>query len=73
MKNRYCKRRDILMEIKEYSSCKLCLVSFNIPKLCETIKLLAARRGISFEDKHQELVDEYKNKLRSKKLERILK
>lgn len=67
---RYCKRRNIIIELNDYISCHKC--GYN---MCETLEMIQKSnywRIINHDISHQILVDEYKQKLRLKKLKRIL-
>ena len=70
MKNRYCKKRDILITRDEYRCCDICGLN------CETMNTIYIKEElgswkvstITMED----LVEEYKNRMRESKLKRIL-
>ena len=72
---RYCKLKDTLIELIEYYDCGTC------GNKCKTVKIIEKRMNnynivYDMNSLHQELIDEYnqklKQKLRTKKLNRIL-
>ena len=67
MKICYCKRLDILITTDKWRTCHECVTSLPIQR-CRTHEILRLFDTMAMED----LVNEYKTRIREKKLKRIL-